>query len=99
MKPEMDKSLFFLFLSFVCIWLVLDVAVGKDRLGSFLATIFPFMDSSGSSGGSSGGENPFPENELETKEVSNNSSNSAAKYSVPGFTSPLEYAMQQGVKQ
>lgn len=43
MKGEMDKSLFFLLLSFACIWLVLDVAVGGDRLGNFLESIFPFM--------------------------------------------------------
>ena len=49
MKNHMDKSLFFLTISMVCIWLVVDVAVGKNRLGSFLSTIFPFMEDSGSS--------------------------------------------------
>lgn len=39
----MDKGLFFVFLAFVCIWLVIDVAVGKDYLGTFLKTLFPFM--------------------------------------------------------
>lgn len=39
----MDKSLFFITIAFACIWLVVDVAVGKDYLGNFLATLFPFM--------------------------------------------------------
>ena len=51
MPGQMDKSLFFITLSAVCVWLIVDMAVGKDRLGSFLATLFPFMDSSGNSGG------------------------------------------------
>ena len=40
----MDKSLFFITLSAVCVWLVVDVAVGKNYLGSFLSTLFPFMN-------------------------------------------------------
>lgn len=39
----MDKSLFFLTLSLVCIWLIVDSAVGDDKLGAFLGTVFPFM--------------------------------------------------------
>lgn len=50
MNGQMDKSLFFITLSAVCIWLIVDMAVGKDHLGNFLSTLFPFMDSSGSSG-------------------------------------------------
>jgi len=42
-NSNMDKSLFFITLSFVCVWLVVDVAIGKNYLGGFLATIFPFM--------------------------------------------------------
>lgn len=57
MNKDMDKSLFFMTLSCVCIWIVVDVAMGKNYLGNFLGTIFPFMngsssDSSGSSGSS-----------------------------------------------
>lgn len=51
MPGQMDKSLFFITLSAVCVWLIVDMAVGKDRLGGFLATLFPFMDSSGTSAG------------------------------------------------
>lgn len=47
----MDKSLFFITLSAVCVWLIVDMAVGKDHLGNFLSTLFPFMESSGPSGG------------------------------------------------
>lgn len=39
----MDKSIFFLTLCMVCIWLIVDAAVGDDKLGSFLGTVFPFM--------------------------------------------------------
>lgn len=42
-KDGMDKSLFFLTLSAVCVWLVVDVALGKNYLGHFLSTLFPFM--------------------------------------------------------
>ena len=53
MKDNMDKSLFFITLSAVCVWLIVDKAVGKDYLGSFLQTVFPFMGDSG--GGSTAG--------------------------------------------
>ena len=46
-KEGMDKSLFFLTLSAVCVWLVVDVALGKNYLGHFLSTLFPFMNDSG----------------------------------------------------
>ena len=55
MKDNMDKSLFFITLSAVCVWLIVDKAVGKDYLGSFLQTVFPFMADSG--GGSTGSNN------------------------------------------
>ena len=45
MKGDMDKSLFFITLSMVCVWLVVDTAIGKKRLLSFLSTLFPFIDS------------------------------------------------------
>ena len=44
-KDHMDKSLFFITLSCICVWLIVDLAVGKNYLGKFLSTIFPFMDS------------------------------------------------------
>lgn len=40
---DMDKSLFFITLFFICVWLIVDMAIGKNHLQSFLATIFPFM--------------------------------------------------------
>lgn len=45
MKGDMDKSLFFITLAMVCVWLVVDMAIGKKRLLSFLSTLFPFIDS------------------------------------------------------
>lgn len=42
---EMDKGLFFITLSAVCVWLIVDMAVGKNRLGSFLETLFPGITS------------------------------------------------------
>ena len=45
---QMDKSLFFITLSCLCIWLVVDVAIGKNYLGNFLGTLFPFMKESDS---------------------------------------------------
>lgn len=49
MKGDMDKSLFFITLSMVCVWLIVDTAIGKKRLISFLSTLFPFIDSPTSS--------------------------------------------------
>ena len=48
-NSNMDKSLFFITLSAICVWLVVDAAVGKKYLSRFLSTIFPFMEDSGSS--------------------------------------------------
>lgn len=45
MKGDMDKSLFFITLSMLCVWLVVDTAIGKKHLLSFLSTLFPFIDS------------------------------------------------------
>ena len=45
MKDSMDKSLFFLTVALICVWLIVDMAVGKNYLGNFLTIIFPFMDS------------------------------------------------------
>ena len=45
MKGDMDKSLFFITLSMVCVWLGVDTAIGKKHLLSFLSTLFPFIDS------------------------------------------------------
>lgn len=45
MKGDMDKSLFFITLSMVCVWLVVDTAIGKKHLLAFLSTLFPFIDS------------------------------------------------------
>ena len=47
MEKNMDKSLFFITLSMICVWLIVDMAVGKNYLGNFLTIIFPFMDNSG----------------------------------------------------
>ena len=41
MENKMDRPIFFLTLSFVCVWLIVDVAAGKDYVGSFLGTLFP----------------------------------------------------------
>lgn len=38
-----DKSLFFITLSVICIWLVVDSALGENYIKKFLSTIFPFM--------------------------------------------------------
>lgn len=50
MGENMDRSLFFLFLSCLCIWLIIDAAVGKKHLANFLTVIFPFMSGGSSSG-------------------------------------------------
>ena len=50
MEKNMDKSLLFMTLSAVCIWLVVDVAMGKNYLGGFLVSLFPFMAEDSSKG-------------------------------------------------
>lgn len=60
MEKNMDKSLLFITLSAVCIWLVVDVAMGKNYLGGFLTTLFPFM-----SGGDSAPRAAMTEKEVE----------------------------------
>ena len=84
MKGEMDKSLFFLLMSFVCIWLVLDVAVGNDRLGNFLETMFPFMKGTSNSSGMTAQEVE------EAKKNAPSSSAMGSGYSVPGTTGPMD---------
>ena len=39
----MDKGLFFMTLCLIAVWLIVDSAVGKDRIGAFLKTIFPSL--------------------------------------------------------
>lgn len=46
-NTNMDKSLFFITLSLVCIWIVVDMAVGEKYLTNFLETLFPFMKDGG----------------------------------------------------
>ena len=70
MGENMDKSLFFITLSCVCIWLIVDLAVGKNYLGKFLGTIFPFMNDSGTVAVDTEG--------MKTGEVENAPSSSAA---------------------
>lgn len=85
MKGEMDKSLFFLLMSFVCIWLVLDVAVGNDRLGNFLESIFPFMKGTANSSGGMTTQ--------QVQEAMKNAPSSSAMgsgYSVPGTVGPMD---------
>ena len=47
MKDNMDRSLLFMTLSLVCVWLLVDMAIGKNYLTNFLSILFPFMNSSG----------------------------------------------------
>ena len=49
MNDNMDKSLFFITLSCVCVWLIVDTAIGKNYLGNFLGILFPFMNDAGES--------------------------------------------------
>lgn len=37
----MEKSLLYMTLALVCVYLIIDAAIGKDRIGGFLATLFP----------------------------------------------------------
>ena len=67
---NMDKSLLFLTLSAVCIWLIVDVAMGKNYLGSFLSTLFPFMTGNSTPRGTMTVE--------EVKEAENNAPSSSA---------------------
>lgn len=39
----MDKGLFFITLAMVFVWIIVDCAIGKDRLGGFLKTLFPSL--------------------------------------------------------
>lgn len=44
-----NKSIFFLTLSFICIWVILDNIFGKKYLDTFLSNIFPFYNSTSKS--------------------------------------------------
>lgn len=68
MNGQMDKSLFFLTLSCVCIWLIVDAAIGKKYLSNFLSIIFPFM------AGDSGAENE------QTATAATDTKNSVSQY-------------------
>lgn len=39
-----DRSLFFITLSLICIWLILDNYYGKKRLNTFIISIFPSLE-------------------------------------------------------
>ena len=65
---NMDKSLFFITLSCICVWLVVDMAIGKNYLGNFLTIIFPFMET----------EPASHMTEEETKEAASNAPSSSA---------------------
>lgn len=84
MNNHMDKSLFFLTISFVCVWLVVDVAIGKNRLGAFLSAIFPFMG---------GADTRATTTQVEEVNTTTDKDN---KYSVPGTTSPLDSILNGG---
>lgn len=43
-KNTMDKSLLFITLACVCVWLIVDSAIGNKYLYNFLGVMFPFMD-------------------------------------------------------
>lgn len=69
MDKNMDKSLFFITLACICVWVIVDVAVGKNYLSKFLGTIFPFMaEETGS----------LVMTEEEVKEAQNNAPSSSA---------------------
>lgn len=42
MESKDDRSIFFLTLSLICIWLILDSMYGKKYIDNFLKTLFPF---------------------------------------------------------
>ena len=47
MENKANNSIFFLTLSFICIWIVLDNILGKRYLDSFLSSVFPFYNAAG----------------------------------------------------
>lgn len=69
----MDKSLFFITLSAICVWLVVDVALGKNYLGGFLATLFPFMT-----------DTSTPRGEMTTEEVEEAQKNAPSSSAMGG---------------
>ena len=42
-----DRSLFFITLALICIWLILDNFYGKKHINTFLLSIFPSLEKSG----------------------------------------------------
>lgn len=83
----MDKSLLFMLLAFVCIWLVMDVAVGDDKLGKFLESLFPFMEGTSNSSGSAG---MTPQEVEKAQQNAPSSSAMGSGYSIPGTTGPMD---------
>lgn len=69
MNDNMDRSLFFMTLSLICVWLLVDMAIGKNYLTNFLTILFPFMESSG---------RDVSMTKEEQKEASNNAPSSSA---------------------
>ena len=43
-----DKSIFMLTMGMLCIWLVLDNFYGEKRVNTFLLSLFPALEKSGS---------------------------------------------------
>lgn len=50
-----DKSLFFMTLSLLGIWIILDIIYGKKYLWAFLHNLFPFVEYDGSTASDSSG--------------------------------------------
>lgn len=46
MNNDNDNSIFFLTISLICIWLIVDYVVGKQYIGKFISML-PFMSGSG----------------------------------------------------
>lgn len=42
-----DKSLFFITLALICVWIILDNFYGKKYLNTFLLSIFPSLEKTG----------------------------------------------------
>lgn len=65
-----DKSLFFLTLSAVCVWLLVDVAIGKNYLGNVVSAFFGKSSTSSTTRG--------PTTTEEVKEAEKNAPDSSA---------------------
>ena len=42
-----DKSLFFITLALICVWLILDNFYGKKRVNTFILSLFPSLEKTG----------------------------------------------------